>query len=124
MAMAYPPEGRNDPEAVAHAAAVAVELGCDIVKTSWTGSAASMADVVRSCPIPIVTAGGFRMVSPDAVVEHVSEVMTSGVRGVAMGRNVFEADCPESMMRRVTAVVHPAPAPVQRGTEERAAWSA
>jgi 2-amino-4,5-dihydroxy-6-oxo-7-(phosphonooxy)heptanoate synthase len=119
MAMVYPPNGTNDPESVAHAATVAVELGCDVVKTSWTGSAASMADVVRSCPIPIVTAGGPRTPDADAVIDHVGEVMTSGARGVAMGRNVFEADCPEAMMRRVAAAVHPAPAPVQRMTEER-----
>lgn len=108
MAMVYPPGGRTDADAVAHAAAVAVDLGCDLVKTSWTGSAATMADVVASCPIPVLTAGGPRVTDPDAVVDHVADVMASGARGVAMGRNVFEADCPRTMMQRVAAVVHPA----------------
>ena len=122
MAMVYPP-GPTTPDAVAHAAAVAVDLGCDIVKTAWAGSVSTMADVVRSCPIPVLTAGGLRMAGPDAVAEHVAEVMASGARGVAMGRNVFEADCPATVMRRVRAIVHPHPGlPGQRPTEERHTW--
>lgn len=122
MAMVYPPAATTTPESVAHAAAVAVDLGCDLVKTSWSGSVSTMTDVVRSCPIPVLTAGGLRMASPDAVVDHVAEVMASGARGVAMGRNVFEAECPATMMRRVRAVVHPALASVRPVAEEHATW--
>lgn len=96
----------QDPEVVAHVANIAVDLGADIVKASYTGSISSMADVVSSCPIPILVAGGPALDSSAQVVTFVSDVMSAGAGGVAMGRNVFTADQPRAVVQAVAAIVH------------------
>ena len=39
-------------------ARIGAEAGADIVKTVYTGDIDSFKDVVKSCPVPIVIAGG------------------------------------------------------------------
>ncbi|MCC8244961.1 2-amino-3,7-dideoxy-D-threo-hept-6-ulosonate synthase [Saccharothrix luteola] len=109
LAMMYPrgPKVRNprDPELIAHAATIAADLGADIVKSVYPGSVAEMADVVRSCPVPVIAAGGPRT-DQRQVLSYVDEVIGSGAAGVAMGRNIFQADDPAAAAREVAAVVH------------------
>lgn len=110
MAMMYPRGPRitnpRDPEIVAHAASLAAELGADIVKTVYVGDVDAMADVVRSCSIPIVVAGGPRLTEQGATERFVFDVIRAGVSGVAMGRNVFHAPDPGAMARKVSDLVH------------------
>lgn len=110
LAMMYP-RGRgirdpDDPEVVAHVANLAADLGADVVKVPYTGSMASMRDVVRGCPIPIVAAGGPRRASADGLLAELAEILEAGVRGVALGRNVWGADDPGLVARRVADLVH------------------
>ena len=123
MAMIYPPGPDPMPEAIAHAASVAVDLGCDVVKTAWSGSVATMAQIIASCPIPILAAGGPRLPNSHMLLDRVAAVMTSGARGVAIGRNIFEADCPATVMRQVAALVHRQPPTAGRCASNEAAIS-
>jgi 2-amino-4,5-dihydroxy-6-oxo-7-(phosphonooxy)heptanoate synthase len=110
LAMVYPrgPKVTNpsDPELVAHATAVAVELGADLVKVPYPGSVKALAEITRGCPIPVLVAGGPRLDSTSALLEYVGDVMSGGARGVAMGRNIFEADLPGSTTRKIVDIVH------------------
>jgi 2-amino-4,5-dihydroxy-6-oxo-7-(phosphonooxy)heptanoate synthase len=110
IAMVYPRGPRiadaTDPELVAHAASVAADLGADIVKTPFTGDVESMADVVRSCPIPVITAGGEKASSKEWLYREIENVMRSGAAGVAVGRNIFEADDVADVTRRISSIVH------------------
>lgn len=110
LAMMYPrgPEIRDpsDPELVAHAVTLAADLGADIVKTVYAGSVEKMAAITRDSPIPVVVAGGPRRSDRRAVVSFVSDAMRAGVAGVAMGRNVFQADDPARITRELSAVIH------------------
>ena len=110
LAMMYPrgPNVTNprDPELVAHAVALAAEFGADIVKTVYVGDVKAMAQVVRSSPIPIVVAGGARMMQEGATEQFVRDAISAGVAGLAMGRNVFQAPDPGAMARRVSELVH------------------
>ena len=45
-------------KAAAHAARLAFELGCTVVKTKWTGSIESFKKVTSCVPIPVLIAGG------------------------------------------------------------------
>lgn len=109
LAMVYPrgPQIANprDPKLVAHAASLAADLGADIVKTVYPGSAAGMAEVASACPIPVLVAGGTRAGSADQVLESVRNALLGGAAGVAIGRNVFMAPDPRAMARRVTSLV-------------------
>lgn len=110
IAMIYP-RGPNiddgtDPELVAHAASLAADLGADLVKTPYTGAVETMMEVVRSCPIPVITAGGEKAASEIALYTSIEDVMSAGVAGVAVGRNVFEARDIAEVTRRIAKIVH------------------
>jgi 2-amino-4,5-dihydroxy-6-oxo-7-(phosphonooxy)heptanoate synthase len=110
LAMIYPrgPQISNpkDPGLVAHAATLAAELGVDIVKTPYVGEPAAMAEIVEACPIPIVVAGGPRQRDQASLMSYVDSVMGSGVAGLAMGRNIFQATEPGRAAAGVAAAVH------------------
>lgn len=110
LAMMYP-RGKKirdeySPEAVAHAARVGAELGADIVKTNYTGDQDSFSEVVEGCPVPVVIAGGPRVESEMDLLSMVEGAINGGARGVAIGRNVFQAVDPTLITRKICAVVH------------------
>jgi hypothetical protein len=51
-----------DADAMASACRIAFEHGADIVKTYYTGSAASFRKVASTCPVPVLIAGGGRWI--------------------------------------------------------------
>jgi putative autoinducer-2 (AI-2) aldolase len=55
--------------------------------------------------VPLVVAGGKKTPERDALQLAWSAV-GSGARGVDMGRNIFQSDCPVGMIRAVRAIVH------------------
>ena len=99
-------KSESDPEAVRHAARIAAELGADLVKVTYTGSAASFRRVVEGCPIPVLIAGGEKAETDRAVFENVRGALEAGGAGVCIGRNVFQHRDPLSMMRAICALVH------------------
>jgi 2-amino-4,5-dihydroxy-6-oxo-7-(phosphooxy)heptanoate synthase len=114
LAMMYPRGPRidnpHDPALVSHAATLAADLGADIVKVPWAGSVAAMSDVVRSCVIPVVVAGGPRREGWEETRAYASSVLEAGAAGLAMGRNIFQAVDPGSRARQLAALLHPAAA--------------
>jgi 2-amino-4,5-dihydroxy-6-oxo-7-(phosphooxy)heptanoate synthase len=130
LAMVYPrgPGVKDRPlsETVSHAAALATDLGADIVKLPLSGSIAEMKQIVDSCPIPVLTAGGSQ-VSDAQFSQFIGEVMKSGARGIAAGRNVFMAADPGAKVREVRRILQanfvgtrPHPQIVLASTAERA----
>ncbi|MEV0776486.1 2-amino-3,7-dideoxy-D-threo-hept-6-ulosonate synthase [Streptomyces sp. NPDC050433] len=99
-------EDSRAPELVAHAASLAADLGADIVKTDYAGTPERMAEVVRVCPIPVIVAGGPRAAETDTVLSQVSDALKGGAAGVAMGRNVFQAERPGWMAATLAGLVH------------------
>src|SRR5215470_10273222 len=117
LAMMYPRgpriENPRDPALVAHAVTLAADLGADVVKTVYVGSVDEMADVTAAAPVPVIVAGGPRRASTSELLSYVDDAMRGGAAGVAMGRNVFQAEDPGSLVRKLSAVIHGAlPLPV------------
>jgi len=109
LAMMYPRgEGINqfDEKAVALAARVGAELGADIVKTNFTGSVESFRRVVEGCPVPVVVAGGEKMDSNEDILKMVEMAVEAGAAGVAIGRNIFQAESPRLMTKAISMIVH------------------
>lgn len=110
LAMVYArgPKIRNqyDPAVVKHAARVGAELGADIVKVPYTGSPETFSQVVEGCPIPVVIAGGEKMNTVEDVLRMVKGAMEAGAAGVSIGRNVFQHENPEAMVRAISLIVH------------------
>ena len=112
MGMMYP-RGENlnimqddDTNGAAHAARLAFELGCDVVKTTWTGSIESFRKVTSSVPIPVLIAGGPSGSSTKDILSIVDQAMQAGAGGVCMGRQVFSHPNPKEMVSALKAIIH------------------
>ncbi|MFJ9445202.1 2-amino-3,7-dideoxy-D-threo-hept-6-ulosonate synthase [Kitasatospora sp. NPDC101235] len=123
LAMMYPRgaaiEDPRAPELVAHAASLAADLGADIVKTLYTGSPETMAEITDMCPVPILVVGGPRRDDLNGTLAYVKEALGAGVAGVAMGRNVFQATDPGAVAGAIADLVHDVSRPFGPPTEPR-----
>jgi predicted phospho-2-dehydro-3-deoxyheptonate aldolase len=88
------------------AARVGAELGADIVKVVYTGSPQSFREVVKGCPIPVVIAGGPKMGSDEEIFRMVEGALEAGAAGVSIGRNAFQHQHPDKMIRALDRMVH------------------
>lgn len=97
---------QNSWENVAYAARIAAELGVDIVKTNYTGSAESFEKVVRSVPTRVAIAGGETGKSIDDYLQMTRDVMDAGAIGVTYGRFVFQYKNPTALIKVLYQIVH------------------
>lgn len=109
LAMMYPRgeniKNPNDPSVVSHVARIGAELGADIVKTVYTGSPDTFKEVVKSCPVPVVVAGGPKADSDLDVLEMAKGSMEAGAMGLTFGRNIFQHPNPTAMVKALATVV-------------------
>jgi class I fructose-bisphosphate aldolase len=77
------------PEDTAWAVRCAIEAGVDVVKVPYCGDIASYTQIVDSCPIPVVAAGGPKAGSLDEALGMARDVVASGARGMTVGRNIW-----------------------------------
>lgn len=91
---------------IAHAVAVAVELGADLVKTALPDSEAAIAAITAESPVPVLAAGGVLSGGPQSVLDRVATAVRAGAGGVAAGRLVFDAADPAARVRQLAALVH------------------
>ena len=82
---------------------ICAELGAHFVKTYYC--AEDFETVAAACPVPLVMAGGKKLPELDALT-MAYRAIEEGAAGVDMGRNIFQSDQPEAMIRAVAAVVH------------------
>ena len=110
LAMMYPRgpkvQSEHEVEYVKHAARVGAELGVDMIKTNYTGSPATFKEVVQGCQIPVVIAGGPKMGTEHELFEMIYDAIQVGAAGVSIGRNVFQAENPILLVRKISKLVH------------------
>lgn len=94
------------PHVVAHCARVGVELGADIIKVVYPGNIDSFAEVVDSCCVPVVIAGGERMDSTHEFLQIVSDSLKAGGAGLSVGRNVFQHPQRVALVQALRAIMH------------------
>lgn len=109
IAMMYP-RGENisnphDPSIVAHTARIGAEAGADIVKTVYTGDSQSFKDVIKSCPVPIVIAGGPKTQTNEDVLQMCSDAVKAGAIGVTFGRNIFQHSNPNEIIKALYEII-------------------
>lgn len=88
---------------------IAAELGAHVVKTYYCEG---FEKVVKTCPVPLVMAGGKKLPEAEAL-ELTYNAIKRGAAGVDMGRNIFQAEAPVAMIQAVKAVVHENATPKQ-----------
>ncbi|WP_423746500.1 2-amino-3,7-dideoxy-D-threo-hept-6-ulosonate synthase [Haladaptatus sp. SPP-AMP-3] len=108
LAMTYargPGVDEANADQAGHAVRLAEEVGADVAKTGYTGSAQSFKKVVDSTALPVIMAGGNPQSDRD-MLENVRGAMDAGAAGVSMGRSIFQHEDPEAMTRAVSSIVH------------------
>ena len=104
------PRGRNilkedDPETVAYAARVGLELGADIVKVRYTGDLESFRWVVKSAGKTKVVMMGGAKESEEEFLERVKTALQAGAIGVAVGRNVWQNENPLLVSQKIASII-------------------
>ena len=95
-------EMARDEKYMSLASRIAAELGAHIVKTYFVDG---FERLVEKVPVPVVIAGGKKLPELDAL-KMTAQALNAGAVGVDMGRNIFQAEDPISMIKAVRAVVH------------------
>lgn len=95
-------EMERTPKYFSMACRILAELGASFVKTYYCEE---FENVVASCPVPIVIAGGKKLPESEAL-EMAYQAILKGACGVDMGRNVFQSEHPVEMMKAIRKVVH------------------
>jgi len=95
-----------DPKFIASHTRVGAEMGADIIKTDWPGSAAALSDITATLPVPVLMAGGPRQDSDIGTLRLVAQVMQGGAAGTLFGRQIFEAGNPLAVMKACRAIIH------------------
>ncbi len=82
---------------------IGAELGAQIIKVYYTEQ--EFDSIVSTCPVPIVVAGGKKIGEMDALV-MAERSIAEGAAGLDMGRNIFQSENPQAMIKAVRTVVH------------------
>ena len=96
----------TDADALAYAVRAGAELGVDIIKTIWSGSADSFKKVIDACPAKVALAGG---AGGDNLLEYLNMTKSAldiGLAGVTYGRFVWQDEFPFAVIRSLAALIH------------------
>lgn len=95
----------HDPKAIAYAARVGLELGADVLKLYYPGSADGVAGLVKVAGRSKVLIAGGTKAAPAEFAAQITAVLAAGAAGLAVGRNVWQADDPEAVARQLREAV-------------------
>jgi len=88
-----------------HAVRVAQELGADIIKIAYPGNNDSLAEIASSSLVPVIVGGGPRH-DNSTFIQNISEMMSTGIDGLAVGRHIFQSPDIEAEFSELYAMVH------------------
>lgn len=94
------------PEEIAWAVRCGIETGVDVIKVGYPGDEAAFAEIIRTCPTPIVMAGGPKTATFTAALQQIVEGQRAGARGAVVGRNMWGASDITAAARAFKAVIH------------------
>lgn len=94
---------KRDARYLSLACRIAAEFGAHLVKTYYCEN---FEKVVRSCPVPVIIAGGPKLATEIDALQLTHDAIQAGAAGVDMGRNIWQSDYPVAMIKAVRAIVH------------------
>lgn len=101
-----PKNERYSMRQVRYAVRVGAELGVDFIKTHYTGSVESFADVVRASPAYVLAAGGVTAEHAPAFLRQARDVIDAGAAGLACGRFVWTHPDMPRLIRALKHIIH------------------
>jgi len=106
MGKYMPQEKRNDPDTIAHASRIAVELGADILKIQYTGDPEHFGSIVERARIPVIILGGAHMGNPEEILRTARDCVAAGGSGIAFGRVVWGYGRMRELVRALKEAVY------------------
>ncbi|MGI0045785.1 MAG: 3-hydroxy-5-phosphonooxypentane-2,4-dione thiolase [Nitrosotalea sp.] len=94
---------KRDARYLSLACRIAAEFGAHLVKTYYCEN---FEKVVKSCPVPVIIAGGPKLATELDALKLTFDAIQAGAAGVDMGRNIWQSDYPVPMIKAVKAIVH------------------
>ncbi len=94
---------KRDARYLSLACRIAAELGAHFVKTYYCED---FGKVVKSCPVPLVIAGGPKLETELDALNIAHAAINEGASGVDMGRNIWQSSNPVGMIKAIRAIVH------------------
>ena len=94
---------KRDARYLALCSRIAAELGARVVKTYYCKG---FEKVTKGCPVPIVIAGGPKVDTEYEIFEFIYDGIQKGAIGVNLGRNIWQNDYPEAMIRAIRSIIH------------------
>jgi class I fructose-bisphosphate aldolase len=93
-------------EDIAWAVRCGIEVGVDVIKAPYCGDVKSYAQIVGSCPVPVVAAGGPKAGTLEEALGMAREVIAAGARGMTVGRNIWGFPDIAGAVEAFKAVIH------------------
>ncbi|WP_028575231.1 class I fructose-bisphosphate aldolase [Desulfonatronovibrio hydrogenovorans] len=94
MAMIYARGGQIinelDPHLIAHCLRLGAEVGADLVKVPFSPEQKIFSRALKSCPVPVVVAGGPKQDDFQGFLAMIRSAMDCGAAGISIGRNIFQ----------------------------------
>lgn len=94
---------RRTTENVSIAARAGSELGADIIKTPY---APDFTKVTSTSYVPVVILGGAKRGKERDMLSEIKSAIDAGASGVAIGRNIWQAEDPYAMTVAIAAIIH------------------
>lgn len=95
-----------DADFIEQAGRIGSELGPDMLKLYYPGSAEAFRPVVEHSPCPVYVAGGPKAEDDLDVLEMTEGAVEAGSSGPIYGRNVWQHDDPAAMVTALKDIVH------------------
>lgn len=97
--------GKSNSELMAYAARTGLEIGADIIKIQYNGNSKDLSWAVKSAgKTKVVIAGGVKK-DEELFLKQVKDIMSTGCIGLAIGRNVWQAEKPLEITNKIKKVI-------------------
>lgn len=97
----------TDRDTLAYAARLGLELNADAIKIKYTGDMESFKWVVEAAGrAKVFVVGGPKTETPEELYETTKEILEAGAVGLAVGRNIWQAENPPEVAKRLADLVY------------------
>lgn len=97
------PSEEHTARTISIATRIGAEFGADMIKTPYVEN---FEEVSRNCFVPVVILGGAKRGEEREMVQDIKDAFEAGASGVAIGRNIFQAEQPQVMTSAIAAILH------------------